>query len=894
MKNSRTVRIFLSSTFRDFEEERRLLVQQVFPALRTRLRERFVELVDIDLRWGISAEEAEQGQVLSICLDEIDQCRPYFIGLLGERYGWVPPQNDYPTHLADSHTWLTEHRGAASVTELEIRYGVLDNPEMHQRALFFFRDRAYAEQLGKDYLSANEIDRQRQESLKAQIKNSQLPVFGYEKPKDLAVLLEEKLWAQLDAEFPAEIVPDRHELENLNHSSFTSTKLGPRFVEDPSLRLSLHELIDGEDQRLLVTGPAGIGKSTLIADWVRSNADPKSIVLYHSLEAGEGADRVVDILRRLFESIRRHTASKDAVPQDRTSLLNGMPEWLATAHSYATRKEVRWIIVLDGLDRLRNERNLLWLPTFIPSSVKMLVSCRPSVLQSTLKRRGKWGVMKLQGIQPKRRIELFSGQLTAFKKQLSESQLEAVLDHRLADQPLFLCTLAEELRVFGSFEGLQDQLNELLSSNEIDDLYEKILFRLEVNHELIGVKRALSAICLSQGGLTEEEVLEFSGLAFQARWSPLRLALGEALFYTSGRIRPAHGFFSKAVRDRYYPDHETERVLRLELANWFGQRSKDRRSAWEQPAQLALAGAHQELLNLLSDREVFELVHRMGGNERMHRYWSDIETTLGVTPGSHYQTLWTKWREEMNLEQRLEASARLHKFLRYYGSNKELTQQLSLERLEDCIQLYGKSDIRYLRQVSACAETLAQSSNLLDQARSMAEQACIETERIAGSNSKDLPNQLLTLAGILLKQRNTTQGIAVASRSLKLMENQLGLEHPSLIPYLNCLTDLFLVNAGKALKGDGGQTKGNMQLREAITLQLRCLKILGLSEGKNNLASAACFVRTGQVFKRCHILDNSIRAYEQAVNIRSRLLGLAHPLTQSARKLLKHAKETSA
>jgi hypothetical protein len=56
MSSSRSVRIFLSSTFRDFGGERDLLVRRVFPALRAKLRERFVELVDVDLRWGITVQ----------------------------------------------------------------------------------------------------------------------------------------------------------------------------------------------------------------------------------------------------------------------------------------------------------------------------------------------------------------------------------------------------------------------------------------------------------------------------------------------------------------------------------------------------------------------------------------------------------------------------------------------------------------------------------------------------------------------------------------------------------------------------------------------------------------------------------------------------------------------
>ena len=98
---SRSIRIFLSSTFRDFGEERDLLVRKVFPALRARLKDRFVELVDVDLRWGITVEEAERGEVLPICLAEFDRSRPYFIGMLGERYGWIPPQEGYALIVND-------------------------------------------------------------------------------------------------------------------------------------------------------------------------------------------------------------------------------------------------------------------------------------------------------------------------------------------------------------------------------------------------------------------------------------------------------------------------------------------------------------------------------------------------------------------------------------------------------------------------------------------------------------------------------------------------------------------------------------------------------------------------------------------------------------------------
>ena len=123
---SRTVRIFISSTFRDFAAERDLLVRKVFPELRRRCRERQVELIDVDLRWGITEEEAQQGRVLPICMAEIDRARPFFMGLLGERYGWVPAAGQFDRSLLIEQPWLEEHAGGKSVTELEVFHGVLD------------------------------------------------------------------------------------------------------------------------------------------------------------------------------------------------------------------------------------------------------------------------------------------------------------------------------------------------------------------------------------------------------------------------------------------------------------------------------------------------------------------------------------------------------------------------------------------------------------------------------------------------------------------------------------------------------------------------------------------------------------------------------------------------
>ena len=87
--SSRRVRVFVSSTFRDMVEDRDTLMTHAWPEVRRFCRERDVELVEVDLRWGIDEARSTRKETLKLCLDEIRACRPFFIGLLivGERYG---------------------------------------------------------------------------------------------------------------------------------------------------------------------------------------------------------------------------------------------------------------------------------------------------------------------------------------------------------------------------------------------------------------------------------------------------------------------------------------------------------------------------------------------------------------------------------------------------------------------------------------------------------------------------------------------------------------------------------------------------------------------------------------------------------------------------------------
>jgi hypothetical protein len=92
---SKTFRLFISSTFSDFAAEREALQERVFPALEKFCAERGARFQAIDLRWGITEEAQQEHDTLRICLEEVRRCqmlspRPNFAVLLGDRYGWEP------------------------------------------------------------------------------------------------------------------------------------------------------------------------------------------------------------------------------------------------------------------------------------------------------------------------------------------------------------------------------------------------------------------------------------------------------------------------------------------------------------------------------------------------------------------------------------------------------------------------------------------------------------------------------------------------------------------------------------------------------------------------------------------------------------------------------------
>jgi hypothetical protein len=112
----RQIRVFISSTFRDMHAERDHLVTVVFLELRQRIKQLGLEFFDVDLRWGVPEKDAngETANSWEYCRQWIDRVDPFFICLLGQRYGWAPE----PRHFRDTADRQRQEQEPRSITDL--------------------------------------------------------------------------------------------------------------------------------------------------------------------------------------------------------------------------------------------------------------------------------------------------------------------------------------------------------------------------------------------------------------------------------------------------------------------------------------------------------------------------------------------------------------------------------------------------------------------------------------------------------------------------------------------------------------------------------------------------------------------------------------------------------
>ncbi|MBM3271051.1 MAG: DUF4062 domain-containing protein [Candidatus Sericytochromatia bacterium] len=620
----RGIRVFVSSTFRDLQVERDLLVKRVFPQLRRRCESRGVTWGEVDLRWGITDEQRAEGRVLPLCLAEIQRCRPYFIGILGERYGWVP--EELPPELLASEPWLADFAGR-SVTELEILHGVLNDPAMEGQAYFYFRDPAFP----GDVADARE-DRARLEALKERIRRSGFPVREpYPDPAALADLVQSDFEALIDRLFPpgAEVSPLDRQLAEQQAFSARRSRV---FVGLEARAAPLQAVARGEAGPVVLAGAAGSGKSALLASWLASEARGVDVVpIVHHVGASAGDGDWATMLTRLLGEFRRSLAIDVPIPADRHELPDAFGQALEAA-----ALQGRLLLVIDGIDQLDDRegaQELAWLPRQVPAGLRLIMSAGPGRAQDAVRRRG-WMVTPIAPLSRPERLELVGRFLSQYAKTLAPDLAESLADHAGCGNPLFLTTVLDELRQHGSHETVAGALDHYLAASTPARLFGLVLARWEVDFSKERphlVRDACRVLWAARRGVSEAELLDMLGAGTRlarAFWTPFFLAAEQGLGNRSGRLALAHDALREAVRRRYLGTGERRRAAHRELARYFQASGPGWRTYEELPWQLEQAGDLDGLRDLLADPAFVSAAWETHEFE-IKRAWASLERATG-------------------------------------------------------------------------------------------------------------------------------------------------------------------------------------------------------------------------------------------------------------------------
>ncbi|MDR1895142.1 MAG: tetratricopeptide repeat protein [Spirochaetales bacterium] len=634
---NRQIRIFISSTFKDMQDERSHLVQKTFPALRKYCAEREISLQELDLRWGIRKEESEQGKVVDICLKEIKKTMPFFIGLLGDRYGWVPEKADLDkigekSDVYTAYPWVRDEleKNGTSITEIEIQEGVL-RAKTKVNAYFYFRSPAMDVPDNADFREApGSPASEKLERLKSTLRGQKTyPVAEYDSIKHLGDLVERDFKELADALFP-KVSFSALKKERLEQATFLKSKT-IAYVGDEELVKQIDEFVSGETACLVVKGESGAGKSALLANWIKSRErrdDEKIIYHFVGQSMSQGDHR--KITARLINELKDIYSLEDP-PDELEQLKAGEDKQQAKLQNLLAgiRDRGPLIIILEGLDKLSDSAGaklLNWLPGF-PSNVKFIFSTRKGDKTTDYFTRMEYPVVEMKPLSEERIKTLIPLYLNLYGKNLNGPQIERIARDPENSNPLALCTLLDELRMFGVHEKLDEKIDWYLKAESIPALFELVLGRLEENFNYGKenfVKNVLSLLWVSRNGLSEDELSALTGSAPLYR-SQLFNGLESHLLTRNGLLTFSNGYIREAVESRYLNTDESKREYRLKLAKFFteDQSAIANRKNDEVPYQLFELGEWDELYRLLLDFNVFEYLSTKESYELV-KYWHTL------------------------------------------------------------------------------------------------------------------------------------------------------------------------------------------------------------------------------------------------------------------------------
>lgn len=498
MVNWKNVYVFISSTFNDMQAERDYLSTYVFPELKSWCAKYKINLIDVDLRWGITEEDAKiNKRTVEICLNNIDISKPIFLCFLGQRRGWVPQINDVASSLFIKYPEIHRYIGKCSMTELEIMHACfvpLNNDlQMYHSPLFFIRDSSYLSNIKDDtFLHSFFCDNYDCSSLLKKIREkfssnriftysakwepSSNPSINVEGQKDNATIsmmghltdfkiggntlkniLVENIKTEIERLYPEHFVNNilNERMNDVLQENFHEQALLQYIPREDYFDLQAYLNNDSPDYPLYVIAPHGFGKTTLLSKAVQEYYNKEGTVVVRRFLGVDG--RILSeeaLITDIISELQILGLLKRELPyQDSKTLCSDFYNLLNDASINASHI----ILIIDGIDQLGVSMDkLLYLPSN-KCHVKIVISCSTESIsgKKQLSVLDLCHVMTIHRLTAEEKKQLINTYFSNYLKKVDDEMIFRLLQLPGTGNPLYLKILLSEMRICGSFEQIQ-------------------------------------------------------------------------------------------------------------------------------------------------------------------------------------------------------------------------------------------------------------------------------------------------------------------------------------------------------------------------------------------------------------------------------------------------------
>jgi hypothetical protein len=316
-------------------------------------------------------------------------------------------------------------------------------------------------------------------------------------------------------------------------------------------------------QPFILTAAAGLGKTTLLADFVLRHRDSDKCITARFCGASDLSSSWFGLWKGIFA--QHGIPFREDVAEIKRDIYNLL-------------SQLRGTLIIDGVDQLANGVDMLsWLPHELPEGIKLIISLKEDAYaRPALEAASQYAI--IHSIEPfsaeEDKLCLINEYLKRYFKNLDEQHMRILCQAKGSENPLFLKVVLASLRVFGAYKQLESAIaafgdvpvsafDAVLKSLEHDTSYVTWIPGDQCVPVLFGL------LACARNGLTEYELLycfrkKFPNVDEETVRVALRVYIRRVRPFIAsreGRIDFLYDSFRIAARERYVANLESNHKL---------------------------------------------------------------------------------------------------------------------------------------------------------------------------------------------------------------------------------------------------------------------------------------------------------------------------------------------